>query len=48
MPVVELTVMADDLVKPAAPGWQLITATLAGIALIVLLITVVKLTRSWP
>jgi len=43
MPVVELTVMADDLVKPAAPGWQLITATLAGIALIVLLITVVKL-----
>jgi GntP family gluconate:H+ symporter len=38
-----LTVMADDLVKPAAPGWQLITATLAAIALLVLLITVVKL-----
>jgi GntP family gluconate:H+ symporter len=35
--------MADDLVKPAAPGWQLITATLVGIALIVLLITVLKL-----
>jgi len=43
MSVVELTVMVDDLVKPAAPGWQLITATLVGIALIVLLITVLKL-----
>ena len=38
-----LTVMADDLVEPVAPGWQLITATLVGIALLVLLITVVKL-----
>jgi gluconate:H+ symporter, GntP family len=38
-----LTVMADDLVEPAAPGWQLITATLVGIAVLVLLITVVKL-----
>jgi gluconate:H+ symporter, GntP family len=38
-----LTVMADDLVEPAAPGWQLITATLVGIALLVVLITVVKL-----
>ncbi len=38
-----LTVLADDLVEPVAPGWQLITATLLGIALIVVLITVVKL-----
>jgi gluconate:H+ symporter, GntP family len=38
-----LTVMADDLVEPVAPGWQLITATLVAIALLVLLITVVKL-----
>ena len=38
-----LTVLADDLVEPVAPGWQLITATLVGIALLVLLITVVKL-----
>ncbi len=36
-------VMADDLTQPAAPGWQLITATLVGIAVLVLLITVVKL-----
>jgi GntP family gluconate:H+ symporter len=38
-----LTVLADDLVEPVAPGWQLITATLVAIALLVLLITVVKL-----
>src|SRR4051812_5581560 len=38
-----LVVMADDLIEPAAPGWQLITATLVGIAVLVLLITVVKL-----
>src|SRR3954469_870878 len=38
-----LVVMADDLIEPAAPGWQLITATLVGIALLVVLITVVKL-----
>ena len=38
-----LTVMADDLVEPVAPGWQLITATLVGIALLILLITIVKL-----
>jgi GntP family gluconate:H+ symporter len=38
-----LTVMADDLVDPVAPGWQLITATLVAIALLVVLITVVKL-----
>jgi GntP family gluconate:H+ symporter len=36
-------VMADDLTQPAAPGWQLITATLVGIAVLVVLITVVKL-----
>jgi GntP family gluconate:H+ symporter len=38
-----LTVLADDLVEPVAPGWQLITATLVAIALLVLLITVIKL-----
>ncbi|HRD60038.1 MAG TPA: gluconate transporter, partial [Nocardioides sp.] len=38
-----LTVLADDLVEPVAPGWQLILATLVAIALIVVLITVVKL-----
>src|SRR4051794_35540202 len=38
-----LVVMADDLIEPAAPGWQLITATLVGIAVLVLLITIVKL-----
>jgi gluconate:H+ symporter, GntP family len=31
-----------DVVDPVAPGWQLITAALAAIALIVLLITLVK------
>ncbi|MBA2955952.1 gluconate transporter [Nocardioides sp. MAH-18] len=31
-----------DVVEPVAAGWQLITAALAGIALIVVLITVVK------
>jgi GntP family gluconate:H+ symporter len=39
----QLTVLADDLVQPVAPGWQLITATLVAIALLVFLITVVKL-----
>jgi GntP family gluconate:H+ symporter len=40
-----LTVLADapKLAEPVAPGWQLILAFLAGIAVIVLLITVVKL-----
>ena len=38
-----LTVLADDLIQPVAPGWQLITATLVAIALLVFLITVVKL-----
>ena len=32
-----------DVVEPVASGWQLITAALAGIALIVVLITLVKL-----
>ena len=32
-----------DVVEPVAPGWQLITAALAAIALLVLLITIVKL-----
>ena len=39
----QLVVMADDLTEPVAPGWQLVTATLVGIALLVVLITVVKL-----
>ena len=26
----QLTVLADDLVEPVAPGWQLITAALVG------------------
>jgi GntP family gluconate:H+ symporter len=39
----QLTVLAEDLVEPVAPGWQLITATLVAIALLVVLITVVKL-----
>ncbi|HET6939350.1 MAG TPA: gluconate:H+ symporter [Nocardioides sp.] len=38
-----IVVMAEDLTEPVAPGWQLVTATLVGIAVIVLLITVVKL-----
>src|SRR3954452_9831213 len=39
----QIVIKADDLTKPVAPGWQLITATLVGIALLVVLITVVKL-----
>ncbi|QIG41557.1 gluconate transporter [Nocardioides anomalus] len=35
--------LADDLPEPVAPGWQLITGTLVAIALLVVLITVVKL-----
>jgi gluconate:H+ symporter, GntP family len=41
-----VTVLADDapkLAEPVASGWQLILAFLAGIAVIVVLITVVKL-----
>ena len=40
-----LTVLAADteLAKPVAAGWQLVLAALAGIALIVVLITVAKL-----
>jgi GntP family gluconate:H+ symporter len=34
---------ANELVEPVAAGWQLILAALAGIALIVVLITVAKL-----
>jgi GntP family gluconate:H+ symporter len=39
----QIIIKADDLTKPVAPGWQLITATLVAIALLVVLITVVKL-----
>jgi GntP family gluconate:H+ symporter len=40
-----LTILAADtkLPEPVAPGWQLVLAALAGIALIVVLITVTKL-----
>jgi GntP family gluconate:H+ symporter len=34
---------ANELIAPVASGWQLIVAALAGIALIVVLITVAKL-----
>ena len=34
---------AEDLIEPVAPGWQLVTAALVAIALIVVLITVGKL-----
>jgi GntP family gluconate:H+ symporter len=47
MPVVEmvpgLVALAEDLPEPVAPGWQLITATLVAIALLIVLISVVKL-----
>ncbi len=41
----ELTILAADpeLAEPVAAGWQLVVAALAGIALIVVLITVAKL-----
>jgi GntP family gluconate:H+ symporter len=38
-----LPLAGTDLVQPVAAGWQLITATLVAIALLVVLITVVKL-----
>ncbi|MDT5301248.1 MAG: gluconate:H+ symporter, GntP family, partial [Mycobacterium sp.] len=41
-----ITFLADDapkLAEPVASGWQLILAFLAGIAVIVVLITIVKL-----
>ena len=38
-----LPLAAAELTQPVAPGWQLIVAALAGIALIVVLITVAKL-----
>ena len=37
-----LPLAGTDLVQPVADGWQLILAALLGIALIVVLITVVK------
>ncbi|MCX5043773.1 GntP family permease [Aldersonia sp. NBC_00410] len=37
------TLAATEMVEPVAAGWQLITAALAGIAVIVVLITVAKL-----
>ena len=39
----QLVAAAEDLVEPVAPGWQLVTAALVAIALIVVLITIVKL-----
>ena len=38
-----LPLAGTDLAQPVAPGWQLILAALAGIALIVVLITFAKL-----
>ena len=38
-----IVLLASDQPRPVAPGWQLILATLAGIAVIVVLITIVKL-----
>jgi gluconate:H+ symporter, GntP family len=38
-----IVALADDLPEPVAPGWQLITGTLVAIALLVVLITIVKL-----
>lgn len=43
MPLAQLVVMAEELPEPVAPGWQLVTGTLVAIALLVLLITVLKL-----
>lgn len=43
MPLTQLVVMAEELPEPVAPGWQLVTGTLVAIALLVLLITVLKL-----
>ena len=44
-----LTILAADteLAEPVAAGWQLVLAALAGIALIVVLITVPSCIRSW-
>lgn len=39
----QLVLAAEDLAEPVAPGWQLLTAALVAIALIVVLITVVRL-----
>jgi GntP family gluconate:H+ symporter len=39
----QLVMAAEDLIEPVAPGWQLLTAALVAIALIVVLITVGKL-----
>jgi gluconate:H+ symporter, GntP family len=39
----EVTLLAAELTEPVAAGWQLVVAALAGIAVIVVLITVAKL-----
>ena len=39
----QLVTAAEDLIEPVAPGWQLVTGALVAIALIVVLITVVRL-----
>lgn len=41
--VPQLITAAEELPEPVAPGWQLLTGTLVAIALLVLLITVLKL-----
>jgi gluconate:H+ symporter, GntP family len=42
-PAITILAANTELVEPVAAGWQLILAALAGIALIVVLITVAKL-----
>ncbi|MBV8927663.1 MAG: gluconate transporter, partial [Mycobacteriaceae bacterium] len=42
-PLIVTLAAGSDMPKPVAAGWQLVVAALAGIALIVVLITVVKL-----
>ena len=42
-PAVTILAANTELVEPVAEGWRLVVAALAGIALIVVLITVAKL-----
>ena len=42
-PVLSILAADTDLPEPVAAGWQLVLAALAGIAVIVVLITITKL-----
>ena len=44
---VVLPMAAADLAQPVASGWRLIVAALLGIAVIVVLITALKVHPSW-